>query len=253
VLSVRDLSVRFGGVTAVSHLSFDLRAGIVKGLIGPNGAGKTTVFNAIAGLVPLHTGSVALEGHFLEGLRPHQRAALGMARTFQNQAIYQDLSVLENVMLGAHRRAGRGWMTSLLRAPAVSRQELRLEEEAFTALARVGLETKVDASAGELSFGEGKLLELARILLMEPRLLMLDEPMAGVPRAQQIQFVGLIRSLVAEGVTVLLVEHNMPVVMQLCDEILVLAQGERLAEGTPEQIAANPAVIAAYLGETADA
>jgi branched-chain amino acid transport system ATP-binding protein len=249
LLEVRGLGVHFGGLKAVDALGFDVAAGVIKGLIGPNGAGKTTVFNAITGLVPMNTGEVRLDGEPLAALRPFQRAARGVARTFQNLQIFRELSLLENVMIGRHVRMRAGFTASMLRLPGTAREERESEARAYDKLALLGLGERALEPAAALSFGEAKLVEIARALVAEPRLLLLDEPTAGVPHAEQARFMDIIRRVNAEGVTVLLVEHNMRLVMNLCDDILVLHHGRRLAEGAPAEVSRDREVILAYLGE----
>jgi branched-chain amino acid transport system ATP-binding protein len=251
LLEVADLGVRFGGLKAVDGLSFAVQPGRIKGLIGPNGAGKTTVFNAIAGLTPLATGRIHLEGEPIEHLAPFQRAARGVARTFQNLQIFRDMTLLENVMIGRHTRSSAGFVSSMLRLPRVSAEERDIEARAYEKLVLLGLGDRALESAQALSFGEAKLVEIARALVGEPRLLMLDEPAAGVPHAEQARFMEIVRRVNAEGVTVLLVEHNMRLVMNLCDEILVLNYGRRLAEGAPAEVSRDREVIVAYLGAEA--
>lgn len=249
MLEVRGLAVHFGGLKAVGSLDFDVPTGTIKGLIGPNGAGKTTVFNAVAGLVPLAGGEVRLQGQRIDKLPAYARVRMGMARTFQNPQIFRELTLLENVMLGAQaRRVSRFWRD--LVSPVAPAHEADDEAQALALLGQVGLGDRALNLAAGLSFGEAKLLEIARALLTQPRLLMLDEPMAGVPHAEQQRFIDVIRGLKARGTTVLLVEHNMRVVMNLCDEILVLASGNRLAEGLPREVARDPQVVAAYLGQS---
>jgi branched-chain amino acid transport system ATP-binding protein len=249
LLEVRDLGVRFGGLKAVDSLSFAVEQGAIKGLIGPNGAGKTTVFNAITGLAATATGDVLLDGASIAGLRPFERAARGLARTFQNLQIFRELSLLENVMIGRHVRSRAGFLASMLRLPGTAAEERDMEARAYAKLALLGLGERALEPASALSFGEAKLVEIARALASEPRLLLLDEPAAGVPHAEQARFMDIIRRVNAEGVTVLLVEHNMRLVMNLCDEILVLNYGQRLAEGAPAEVSRDREVIMAYLGE----
>ncbi len=248
LLAVDDVRVTFGGLHAVDGLSTTVRQGQIKGIIGPNGAGKTTLFNAIAGIQRLSAGSIRLEGRRIEALRPFQRARLGLARTFQNLQIFPELSLVENVMIGAHPRARTGFVTAMLGTPAARREEQRLEADAHAKLALMGMADRAMRPAAGLSFGEAKLLEIARALAAEPRILMLDEPIAGVPASEQAPIAQTIRRVNAQGVTVVLVEHNMRMVMGLCDEILVMRSGRFLAEGTPQQIAADAEVIGAYLG-----
>ncbi|MFM8546784.1 MAG: ABC transporter ATP-binding protein [Betaproteobacteria bacterium] len=251
LLRVDGLTRRFGGLIAVNQVSFAVKYGQIKGLIGPNGAGKTTCFNLIAGVVAPSSGRVMLDGAQIEHLPPHLRVREGLARTFQNLQIFRDMTVLENVMLGLQPRLGSGFIGALTRSPRNRRQERYAVGESLTALERLGLADRAMRSASNLSFGEAKLLEIARALVAKPRLLLLDEPMAGLPHESVVQVERVIRELNATGITILLVEHNMRLVMRLCDEIAVLDHGELIAEGPPQSIRADPAVIRAYLGEDA--
>ena len=251
LLDVENVRVSFGGLHAVDGLSTRVSQGQIKGIIGPNGAGKTTLFNAIAGIQKLSAGSIRLAGQSIEQLQPFERAALGIARTFQNLQIFPDLTLIENVMIGYHPRSKTGFIPALLGLPSVRREECAVEEVAYEKLKLMGMHDRATRLAGDLSFGESKLLEVARSLAAEPKILMLDEPIAGVPATEQGPVVRMIREVNATGVTVILVEHNMRMVMGLCDEILVLRSGRFLAEGTPKEIAANAEVISAYLGEEA--
>lgn len=251
LLRVDGLTRRFGGLIAVNQVSFAVKYGQIKGLIGPNGAGKTTCFNLIAGVVAPSSGRVTLDGAPIEHLPPHLRVREGLARTFQNLQIFRDMTVLENVMLGLQPRLGSGFIGALTRSPRNRRQEHYAVGESLTALERLGLADRAMRSASNLSFGEAKLLEIARALVAKPRLLLLDEPMAGLPHESVVQVERVIRELNATGITILLVEHNMGLVMRLCDEIAVLDHGELIAEGPPQSIRADPAVIRAYLGEDA--
>ncbi len=248
-LELSDVSVAFGGLHAVDRLSFRVAKGSIKGIIGPNGAGKTTLFNTISGITTPKTGRILLDGEDITLLRPHQRAALGLSRTFQNLQLIAEMSVLENVMLGAHTRLRAGWPGALL--GLAHREERRAEAIAFEKLAMLGLENRAAELASDLGFADAKLLEIARALAAEPRLLLLDEPIAGVPLADQDRIAQVIRQVNATGVTVVLVEHNMRVVMNLCADILVMNYGARLAEGEPASVARNPEVVAAYLGSEA--
>ena len=249
LLNVENVRVSFGGLHAVDGLSTQVKQGQIKGIIGPNGAGKTTLFNAIAGIQKLSAGGIQLAGQPIEHLQPYERAALGIARTFQNLQIFPELTLIENVMIGYHPRSRTGFLSALLGLPSVRREERQVEEVAFEKLKLMGLQDQATRLAGDLSFGESKLLEIARALAAEPKILMLDEPIAGVPATEQGPVVRMIREVNATGVTVILVEHNMRMVMGLCDEILVLRSGRFLAEGTPKEISSNTEVIAAYLGE----
>ena len=249
LLEVENLRISFGGLHAVDGLSTSVRQGQIKGIIGPNGAGKTTLFNAIAGIQKPSGGEIRLEGRSIGALRPFERAGLGIARTFQNLQIFPELSLIENVMIGCHPKTKAGFCGAMLGTASVRSEERRIEQTAYEKLALLGMQDRAMLSAGSLSFGESKLLEIARALAADPKILMLDEPIAGVPAAEQAPVARMIRDINARGVTVILVEHNMRVVMGLCDEILVLRSGRFLAEGTPREITADPEVIAAYLGE----
>lgn len=250
-LSVRDVSVVFGGLRAVDALSFEVAAGAIKGVIGPNGAGKTTLFNAIAGAGPLSQGQVLLDGVELAQLRSHQRAALGVTRTFQNLQIFREMTVLENVMMGGYVGTRAGWLAGLF--GMADAEERASEAAAREHLAWLGLEGRAGELAANLGFADAKLLEIARALAAKPKLLLLDEPIAGVPLADQDRIAQVIRRVNAAGVTILLVEHNMRMVMNLCSDILVMHHGQRLAEGDAATISRHPDVIAAYLGVAAHA
>ena len=251
LLEVQNLGIHFGGLKAVDDLSFTLERGQIKGVIGPNGAGKTTLFNAVAGLVSATTGDIRFEGRSIAKLKPYQRAARGLTRTFQNLQIFRELSLLENVMIGRHTRSHSGFLASMLRWRGTAAEERDMAARAYEKLALLGLGERALESSAALSFGEAKLLEIARALVAEPKVLLLDEPTAGVPHAEQGRFMDIVRRVNAEGITVLLVEHNMRLVMSLCHELLVLNYGRRLAEGTPTEVSRDREVIAAYLGEDA--
>ncbi len=245
-LEVSALTVTFGGLHAVDDLSFTVASGTIKGIIGPNGAGKTTLFNAIAGVTPPTSGGVTLEGTDITALRPHRRAALGLSRTFQNLQLFPEMSVLENVMVGAHPRMSGGWLSAMFASGGV--EERAIEAEAYRLLALLGLEARAGDPAADLGFADAKLLEIARAMASRPRVLLLDEPIAGVPLVEQNRILEVIRAINADGVTIVLVEHNMRVVMSACADILVVNYGKRLAEGDPAEVARNPEVIRAYLG-----
>ena len=253
MLRVEDLVCRFGGLTAVAHLSFDVGLGQIKAVIGPNGAGKTTLFNVIAGITRPSEGQIWFDGERLNRLAPFQRAGRGIARTFQNLQIFREMSVLENVMVGRHLHGSAGLAQTLLRGTTLRHEERAIAEAAMDLLERFGLADKARLQAGALSFGQMKMLELARALASEPRLLLLDEPAAGLPRSETDRMADIITTLNRGGMTVLLVEHNMRMVMSLAHEILVLNNGSRIAEGTADEVRRQPEVIAAYLGEGADA
>jgi branched-chain amino acid transport system ATP-binding protein len=249
LLEVQGLARHFGGVAAVRGVDFVVRTGQIKALIGPNGAGKTTLFNVIAGVLAPSRGRVLFDGAPLPVRRPHAVAARGIARTFQLVRLFPEMTVLEHALIGAHRRGRAGWTSCALRTGAMRREERRLREAARGVLARVGLEARGDVAAGTLTYGEQRLVELARALAMEPRLLLLDEPGAGLDGEEQARLAALIRRVRDAGTTVLLVDHHMDLVMEISDEVLVLSYGEKLAEGRPDEVRAHPGVVAAYLGE----
>ena len=245
-LSLQRVSVDFGGLRAVNQLTLTAASGRIKGVIGPNGAGKTTLFNAISGFVKPSEGTVSLEGHDITTLAAHERATLGLARTFQNLQLIPEMSLLENVMLGAHAHLQSGWLSNLL---GRSRQEeLEAEALAHEQLTLLGLDDRAHVRAADLGFADAKLLEIARALAARPKVLLLDEPIAGVPLEDQNRIVEVVRAINATGVTIVLVEHNMRVVMRLCDDILVMHHGAWLAEGAPAEVSRDPTVVAAYLG-----
>jgi len=248
VLAVEHLSIAFGGVHAIDDVSLAVREGLVFSIIGPNGAGKTTLFNVISGLyVPLE-GRVHFREEDVTGLPPEQLALRGLSRTFQNLQIFFRMSAIENVMVGCHRHETTGVLASLLHLPEVGRQNRQTREAAARALDRMGLSAVAHMPANGLSFGNLKRLEIARALASEPKVLLLDEPAAGCNAVETDEITKIIRGIADDGITVLLVEHEMRLVMQISDYIHVLANGRTLAEGTAAEIRANPAVIAAYLG-----
>jgi branched-chain amino acid transport system ATP-binding protein len=248
LLAARGIRKAFGGVVAVAGVSFDVPPGAIQAIIGPNGAGKTTIFNLITGLHPLDGGEIRMRGARLDGLTPWRRAARGIARTFQNLQVFANMTVLENVMVGRHRRSRAGLLAAALRAPWAQREERQIRERALACLEEVGLADRAEDPAGSLPFGQQRLLEIARCLATEPELLLLDEPAAGLTSAESARLAGLIRSLRARGITILLVEHLMDLVMDVSDSVLVLNYGLVLAEGAPREIQSNPAVVEAYLG-----
>ena len=248
MLEVSNLSIHFGGVKAVQNVSFNIDAGIVYAVIGPNGAGKTTLFNLITGVYKPTTGEIKLDGESIGGKSPNELATRGVARTFQNLQICMNMRAIENVMVGAHLRLDRNLIKAALRFPALKRRDAELRQEAAELMAFVGLEKYVAARADAMSYGALKRLEIARALAMKPRLIFLDEPAAGLNPKETIEVDHLVRKIADSGVTVVLVEHDMKMVMNLSERILVLDYGKKLAEGTGEEVRRNPDVIAAYLG-----
>jgi len=253
LLEVRGVTRMFAGLAAVQDLSFAVAPSAIKAVIGPNGAGKTTLLNLLSGFIEPTAGEIRLEDKRIDALPAHARVVRGLARTFQNLQVFGRMTALENVMVGRHVRSRAGFVAGMMRTPASRRESEAARDAAMKALALVGLERRAGTEATDLSFGELKLLELARALASEPRLLLLDEPAAGLALAETDRMAGVIRGINAEGVTVVLVEHNMRLVMSISHDILVLNFGRRIAEGAPEAVRTEPAVIEAYLGRDDDA
>jgi branched-chain amino acid transport system permease protein len=237
---------RFGGLTAVNNVSFAVGRGEIVALIGPNGAGKSTTFDLVTGVQTLSSGSVSFDGVPLGKATPNSVAAQGIGRTFQHTKLVADMTLLENVAIGAHQRGSGSAVSSILRLER--REEARLLWEAQRQIARVGLAAQANILAGNLALGQQRIAEIARALALEPRLLLLDEPAAGLRHFEKAALAELLRALKAEGLTVLLVEHDMGFVMGLVDRIVVLDFGSKIAEGKPEAIRTDPAVLEAYLG-----
>ena len=247
-LSVTALSKEFGGVHAISELSFDIAPGAVHSIIGPNGAGKTTLLNLLTGVYAPTAGTIHYAGRDLTGAPPHEFAAAGIGRTFQNLQIFFNMTALENVMTGRHLRERCALLSALLHTPALARAERECRERALGLLRFLGLEQYAAARADEMPYGSLKRLEIARALAGEPELLLLDEPAAGLNPTEAREIDALIKQLAAAGTTVVLVEHNMHLVMGVSDHILVLDHGRCLTEGTAREVQNDPRVIEAYLG-----
>lgn len=249
-LELKGIGVNFGGIRALAGLSVTLEPGEILGLIGPNGAGKTTVFNLVTGVYRPTQGSITFGGRNLARHRPCDIARLGISRTFQNIRLFQDLSVLDNVRIARHRRAGYGLLEAALRLPARGKGEAKLTADCLALLDLLGLAANAQDRAGSLPYGRQRKLEIARALATEPQVLLLDEPAAGMNSLESADLVGLIRRIHSDWkLSIFLIEHHMDVVMEACGRIVVLDYGEPIAEGTPGEIRANPRVIQAYLGE----
>ena len=248
ILEADRLSISFGGVRAINGVNIAIESGQVFSIIGPNGSGKTTLFNLVSGIYTPNSGSIRFAGETVTGLAPDQLARRGLSRTFQNLQIFSRMSVLENVMVGRHRHERTGIFADLLHRPSVARQNKATGEAARAALARVDLADSADRPAASLAYGALKRLEIARALASEPILLLLDEPAAGCNPVETQDIDRVIRTIAKDGITVVLVEHDMRLVMNISDRVHVLASGRTLAEGTPKQVRSNTDVIEAYLG-----
>jgi len=248
VLEIRNISKNFGGISALTDVSLTIKEGEIFGLIGPNGAGKTTMFNIITNMYAPSGGDILFRGETITGISPHKITYRGICRTFQNIKLFQQMTVLENVIVGRHSRSSAGVLSSVLRMPSQKREEEELMKKAEELLNLVGLASHMHMIAENLSYGQQRRLEIARALASDPKLLLLDEPAAGMNEKETDSLYDLIKEVQKRGVTVLIIEHDMPLVMKLCDRITVLNFGEKLAEGTPDEIQNNDSVVEAYLG-----
>ncbi|PLX47686.1 MAG: high-affinity branched-chain amino acid ABC transporter ATP-binding protein LivG [Desulfobulbaceae bacterium] len=249
LLEINDLNKRFGGLHAVNSVSFAVNQGDIKAVIGPNGAGKTTLFNLICGALPADSGSVLFNGGQILGYRPFQIATTGISRTFQNIKMFPGMTALENVMVGLHTKSRSGFWSGMLHLPFTRHEEKKVRRRALELLELLDISAYADVEAASLAFGQQRAVEFARALASDPTLLLLDEPAAGLNIYETAEVARLITKIQQQGITVLLVEHDMSLVMDISDEIVVLSFGEHIAEGTPSEIQHNKEVIQIYLGE----
>ena len=249
LLEVTDVSKRFGGVKAVNDVSFCVRKGSIKAIIGPNGAGKTTLFNMVSGFIAPDRGVIRLDGEAIHGRSPHVVAGLGLSRTFQHIRLFAGMTALENVMVGRHLRSRTGFLGGMLHPPSMRREEREVRRRALELMEALGIAPLAQAEATSLAYGQQRAVELARALACEPQLVLLDEPAAGLNTRETAQMAALIARARDRGVTVLLVEHDMSLVMGICDEVAVLSYGQKIADADPGTVQRDPEVVRIYLGE----
>ena len=249
LLDVSDVSKRFGGVHAVNDVSLCVRRGMIKAIIGPNGAGKTTLFNMVSGFIAPDRGVIRLDGEAIQGRPPHVVASLGLSRTFQHARLFSHMTALENVMVGRHLRSRTGFLGGMLHPPSMRREEREVRRRAFELMESLAIAHLADMEATSLAYGQQRAVELARALACEPQLVLLDEPAAGLNMRETAEMAKLIARARDRGVTVLLVEHDMSLVMGISDEVAVLSYGQKIADADPRSVQRDPQVIRTYLGE----